>query len=287
MLEVILQSPPWAISPAAAGGLPEEPRRRRPGPGAAGIARTYDLQVRELLLPLLKDEAAVVRKEVLHRFVRAGDKSVSPYLASCIRGGAFVAYDEDEQRMFFEGLARLGGVRFLDVFRERLRLEGDGGAITRLFRRAQVTSRDDPLRRGRAVSGLALAGRPRGQGPHPRGARARRSLSLAGHCDVVVRLSARDSFTESAEEAALRAPQVREDLSAGKTALGERFIFEPADVLVPPPPRPGPPARRRTRPRPWWWRRRRAWIRASRTCPCRTGRCWPRASASSRPMCAT
>jgi len=238
VLEVILQSPlggqarPLLIECLRNADAAVRTR------AVAGLARDYDLKVREVLLPFLKDEAAEVRKEVLLRFVKAGDKSVAPYLASCIRGGPFGGHDEDEQRMFFEGLARLGGMRFLDVFKERLRLEGDGNPFSRFLRRGAVALADDSVRRG-AVAGLALMGTPEAKALLQE-VRDRAENTLASHCEVVVRMASRDGFQQSAQDAALERSAPLEDLASARSVLGERLIFEPADVLVPPPHRPRP-----------------------------------------------
>lgn len=237
VLEVILQSP---LGAHARPLLIECLRNADGGVRAravAGLARDYDLRVREALLPLLKDEAALVRKEVVHRFVKAGDKSVAPYLASCIKGAPFGGVDEDEQRLYFEGLARLGGARFHDVFKEKLRLDGDGGALTRLLRRAPTTLSDDPLRRG-AISALALLDTPEARALIQE-VRDRAENALASHCEVALRLANREDF-QSPEDARLTRSEPLEDLSSAQGLLGDRLIFEPADVLVPPPNRPRP-----------------------------------------------
>ncbi|MCB9528359.1 MAG: HEAT repeat domain-containing protein [Myxococcales bacterium] len=212
---------------------------------AEGLAGAYDLAVRESLLPFLKDPAPVVRRAVVTRFLAAGDRSVSPYLASTIRADIFPGFDEDEQRLYFEALARLGGARFVDVFEHALGLDDEGGGdlLSRFFKRGSQALIDTPTRRG-AVSGLGILG-SREALALIRKVHARADLSLAAHCDVVLRLAARgEAAGEAPADIAPSRAAPLEAVEVGRDKMGSRLLFEPAALAVARPKRPkGPPAR--------------------------------------------
>ncbi|MCB9542442.1 MAG: HEAT repeat domain-containing protein [Myxococcales bacterium] len=213
---------------------------------AEGLAGAYDLAVRESLLPFLKDPAPVVRRAVVTRFLAAGDRSVSPYLASTIRADIFPGFDEDEQRLYFEALARLGGARFVDVFEHALGLDDEGGGdlLSRFFKRGSQALIDTPTRRG-AVSGLGILG-SREALALIRKVHARADLSLAAHCDVVLRLAARgEAAGEAPADIAPSRAAPLEAVEVGRDKMGSRLLFEPAALAVAAPeaPREARPAR--------------------------------------------
>ncbi|MEZ4431608.1 MAG: HEAT repeat domain-containing protein [bacterium] len=213
---------------------------------AEGLAGAYDLAVRESLLPFLKDPAPVVRRAVVTRFLAAGDRSVSPYLASTIRADIFPGFDEDEQRLYFEALARLGGARFVDVFEHALGLDDEGGGdlLSRFFKRGSQALIDTPTRRG-AVSGLGILG-SREALALIRKVHARADLSLAAHCDVVLRLAARgEAAGEAPADIAPSRAAPLEAVEVGRDKMGSRLLFEPAALAVAPPeaPRKARPSR--------------------------------------------
>lgn len=239
VLEVILQSPLAAQArPLLIECLQNDDGRVR-ARAIEGLAQSYDLAVREAILPFLRDQEARVRRAVSQVMRRAGDRSVAPYLAQLVKSGLFGGCDEDEQRLHFEALAMLGGDRFLKVFEARLRLDGDGNALSRLFNRGPVTLTDDPIRRS-ALAGLALLGTPEATAMI-REVQRRGDLTLAGHCDVVVRLAARRDPADD-EIQPIAAASTADDLSASAGLLGDpsAVLFEPAEVLVAPPSRPQP-----------------------------------------------
>lgn len=207
---------------------------------AEGLAGAYDLAVREALLPFLKDPSPVVRRAVVTRFLAAGDKSVAPYLASTIKADIFPGFDEDEQRLYFETLARLGGPRFLNVFEHALGLEDEGGdLLSRFFKRGSSALIDTPTRRG-AVSGLGILG-TREALALIRRAHARADLGLAAHCDVVLRLAARgEAAGEAPADVAPAKARPLEDVDVGRARLGDRVLFDPAALARPGPSIPRP-----------------------------------------------
>ncbi len=212
---------------------------------AEGLAGAYDIAVREALLPFLKDPSPVVRRAVVTRFLAAGDRSVSPYLASTIKSDMFPGFDEDEQRLYFETLARLGGARFLEVFEQSLGLEEESGdLLSRFFKRGSSALIDTPTRRG-AVSGLGILG-SREAVALIRRVHGRADLGLAAHCDVVLRLAARgEAAGEAPEDIAPQKAKPLEDVGVGQGLLGARILFESARLATPgpQPPRPaGAPA---------------------------------------------
>ncbi len=213
---------------------------------AEGLAGAYDLAVREALLPFLKDPDAVVRRAVVTRFLAAGDRSVSPYLASTIRADIFPGFEEDEQRLYFETLARLGGARFLDVFEHALGLGDDsGGGLGRFFKRQSNALIDTPTRRG-AISGLGILG-SREALALIRRVHARADLGLAAHCDVVLRLAARgEAAGEAPADIAPQRAAPLEDVGVGETRMGDRVLFDASALTTPAPaaPRPDPAAAR-------------------------------------------
>ena len=82
------------------------------------LSSPYSRQVRAALLPLLRDSDRNVRESVVCGLAHIGDTTSAPYLAKTIRSPFFGTLDADEQQLYLEGLARLGGDRFIDVFRE-------------------------------------------------------------------------------------------------------------------------------------------------------------------------
>lgn len=213
---------------------------------ANALAGNYDLSVREALLPFLKDPASQVRVAVLARFVAAQDKSVAPYLASTIRSDLFYTFDEDEQRSAFEALAQLGGARFIDVFRDRLRLGGEKSGISKLFNRGSDALIDNETRRA-AISGLGLIGTSEAVAL-VREVHSRADLSLAAHCDVVLRLAVREQ-KKSMPPRDIPPPKAAplEDVGKGEGLMGSALFFRPTDFQDPPPrphtgvPRAAPP----------------------------------------------
>ncbi len=211
-----------------------------------GLSGAYDLQLREALLPLLRDPAATVRRSVLERFAGANDRSVAPYVANTVKSPDFELFDEDEQRAYFEALARLGGERFLDVFRARLRLEGGANKLAKLLKRATDAVHDDPVRRA-AISGLATMNVPAALAL-VREVRDRADHDLAAHCEVALRLAQRGGSEPRQAGAATAGdkpkgatkPAAIDDIEAGRERMGDRRLFEPAMLKVTPPPRPKP-----------------------------------------------
>jgi len=195
---------------------------------ANALAGNYDLSVREALLPFLKDPSSEVRVAVVTRFVAARDKSVAPYLASTIRSDLFFTFDEDEQRSAFEALAHLGGPRFLDVFRDRLRLGGEKTGISKLFNRGSDALIDNEIRRA-VISGLGVVGTSEAVALI-REVHARADLSLAAHCDVVLRLAVRDQ-KKSMPPQDIAPPKAAplEDVSKGERLMGSGLFFAPGD----------------------------------------------------------
>ncbi len=212
-----------------------------------GLSGDYDLSVREALLPLLKDPSPQVRRAIVARFVLFNDRSVSPYLASAVRSSQFYEFEEDEQRLYFEALARLGGSRFLDVFREMLQLEDDdGGLMSRFLKREKSAIADNPTRRA-AISGLAAMGGPAAKDAENliRTVRRKADLSLGSHCDVTLKLAQRGEGGGAAEAADVTGPKPRAplaDVSVGQGRMGERQLFAPSLLQVTPPARPSPKA---------------------------------------------
>lgn len=207
-----------------------------------GLFGAYDLKVREALLPHLKDPDTKVRRAVVTQFAAAGDRSVCPYLASTIRSDIFVQFDEDEQRLYFESLARLGGERFVDVFREHLGLDeggGSAGGLGKLFKRGRDVIHDDPMRRA-AISGLGVLGGQKALAL-VRQVHAKADLELASHCDVVLRLAVRgEARGEAPIAVAPRKAPPLEDVGVGRARMGAKVLFEPDAVRVTPPPRQRP-----------------------------------------------
>ena len=193
------------------------------------LEAAYDLQVREALLPYLKDPDSQVRRAVIGRFVSAEDNSVAPYIANIIRSGEIFAFDEDEQREFFVALAKLGGQRFFDVFAEKLDME-EAGTLDKLLKRAPSAMIDNPTRRG-AISGLAKLGTNKAQALIKQ-VQARADLALAAHCDVMVRLAQRGEVETIAPQA--RRPDAGrvtlEDVEIGRNRMGDRFLFLPQEL---------------------------------------------------------
>lgn len=204
-----------------------------------GMASGYDLTVREAILPFLRDPDSGVRQAVVRVMGAARDRSVAPYIAQLIKSSGFGGFDEDEQRLHFETLARLGGEAFFKVFEARLRMDGDGNAITRLFNRGPVVLTDDPLRRS-ALAGLARLRTPEAIALI-RAAQARADLTLAGHCDVVLRLAARDAPDKSGAAPPPAGPS-DDDLRGADTLLGPAgaVLFQIAELRVAAPVRPMP-----------------------------------------------
>ncbi len=200
---------------------------------ADALAGNYDLTVREALLPFLKDPSSEVRVAVLTRFVAARDKSVAPYLASTIRSDLFFSFDEDEQRSAFEALAHLGGARFIDVFRDRLRLGGEKTGLSKLFSRGTDALIDNETRRA-AISGLGLVGTSEAVAL-VREVHSRADLSLAAHCDVVLRLAVRDQ-KKSRPPQDLAPPKAAplDDVGKGQGLMGTAVFFRAEDFAKPP-----------------------------------------------------
>jgi len=233
VIDVIMSSD---LGPAARPLLMEtlshpEPRVR--AKVADALAGNYDLTVREALLPFLKDPSSEVRVAVLNRFVAARDKSVAPYLASTIRSDLFFSFNEDEQRSAFEALAHLGGARFIDVFRDRLRLGGEKTGLSKLFSRGSDAIIDNETRRA-AISGLGLVGTSEAVALI-REVHSRADLSLAAHCDVVLRLAVRDQ-KKSMPPQDVAPPKAAplDDVSKGQGLMGTAVFFRAADFAKPP-----------------------------------------------------
>ncbi len=221
-----------------------------------GLSGTYDLTVREALLPLLRDPSSKVRKAIVSRFVAFKDKSVATYLGSAIRSSLFFEFDEDEQRLYFEALAKLGGARFMDVYREQLHIDdgGGGGFVGKLLKRGQSTLADNPTRRA-AVSGLAAMGSKDALNLIAE-VKKRADLNLGSHCDVSIRLAQRGDAggaVEALDSSAPKAAEPEEDVGIGESRMGERLVFLPTAMRVAPPTRvrpAGAPPRQEAAPAP-------------------------------------
>ncbi len=195
--------------------------------GIEALAGCYDLSVREALLPLLKDPDAQVRRGVVRRFVEAQDKSVASYLANIIKSGEVFAFGEDEQREVFEAVATLSGNRYLELFEEKLQL-GTEGVLGKLFNKGASAVNDNPTRRA-VVSGLAMMDSSKATALI-RSVQSRADLSLAAHCDVVLRLTQRkpDDDAQLITEAVPEARQ--EDISVGRDRMGDSVLFTPERI---------------------------------------------------------
>lgn len=211
-----------------------------------GLRGAYSQPLRQALLPLLRDPASGVRRAVLSRFAVAADASVATYVAATIKAPMFLEFDDDEQVLFFEALSRLGGERFIEVYRERLHLEeAVQSGIGKLLRRGGGVLYDTSVRRA-ALAGLGLLGTPAALALI-RECHAKADLELAAQCDVALRMAARaEGERRRAPPPAVTAP-VPEDsaavVAAGADLLGSRLVFEIAPLRVEPParPRPAPP----------------------------------------------
>ena len=183
-----------------------------------------EARVREALLPMLKDPDPKVRRTVIKHFVDVQDKSVGTYLANIVRSHELFALEEDEQRELFEGLARLTGERYLDSFRERLGLDEAVG-LGRLMKRGKDTVTDNITRRA-VISGLGVMKTPSAIGLI-REIQTRADLSLAAHCDVVLRLLKRvQTGGESDLEVAVSGENVSlEDVGLGRSRMGAHVLF--------------------------------------------------------------
>jgi hypothetical protein len=210
-----------------------------------GLGKDYDPKTREVFLRLLRDPEPSVRKVVVSHLQESNDKTVAQYVAQVIKAPIFLEFDGDEQRLFFETLARVGGQRFLGVFRERLRME-EGNALTRLLSRGSRLE-DEPMRRAalfglaamRTGQAMALINEVKGKA----------TLELAQQCEIAMRLAQRKgpaiaekASIELEEEApeAVSAEQARKALEVGRDRMGDRLIFSPASLDTRPPARPKP-----------------------------------------------
>lgn len=205
----------------------------------------YGPQLREAVLPLLRDPEPAVRLAVLSRFLDARDPSVVPYVAGTIKAPAFEFADEDEQRAFMEALSELAGERALDPIRARLSLDENAtGSLGRLMGRGPQALVDTPVRRA-ALAGLARLATPSAIALI-RELQGRADLELAAHCEVAARLAQKGRPATSSRRASPNGDLGVEDAAAvvraGEGALGGRLLFEPSAlrVAVPNRPRPSP-----------------------------------------------
>ena len=184
----------------------------------------YDVRLREVLLPLLKDPEPAVRRAVVKRFVRAEDASVGTYMANIIKSGDIYSLGEDEQRELCQALTALSGDRYLQLFRDELKIDESGGLMGLYKRRSQSTVTDTLTRRA-LISGLAAMGSTDALALISE-VKNRADLPLAAHCDVVLRLARRDDGaklifddTDLVEDVAL------EDVSIGKHRMGRDVLY--------------------------------------------------------------
>ena len=162
-------------------------------------------------------------KAVLTRFVSAEDRSVVTYLTHILKSGEFFALSEDEQRELMEAMVHLSGERHIDLIVDKLNITEQSG-ISKLMRRANDAITDNITRRA-AISALALMSTPKANAVI-RDVKARSDLSLAAHCDVVLRLSQRDrSQQSSSADQKSDAPAFLEDISLGASRMGQAFVF--------------------------------------------------------------
>ncbi|MEE2756325.1 MAG: HEAT repeat domain-containing protein [Myxococcota bacterium] len=193
-----------------------------------GLSEQYDLEIREALLPLLKDPEPTVRRAVLKRFVDVNDKSVVTYFAHSIKSGEFFSRGEDEQRELMESLVRLSGEKHLDLLKERLQLEETSG-LSKLLKRGASGVTDNITRRA-VISALGVMNTPAANALI-REVKTRADLSLAAHCDVVIRLSQRASSDDDQEQFELSDEgPADEDLSIGEHRMGRHLLFTLDDL---------------------------------------------------------
>ncbi|MEE2787516.1 MAG: HEAT repeat domain-containing protein [Myxococcota bacterium] len=183
---------------------------------------TYDQAVRQEMLPLLKDPDSTVRRLVIERFIDAKDRSVSPYLANMIKSGEVDAFEEDEQRKLFVGLARLGGEAFFSLFKDQLQL--DERRIGRFLKRKEAALSDSTIRRA-AISALGTIGSSQSSALI-QDVKRRADLALAAHCDVVIRLANRKT-TDDVEhtETDMGQRDRIEDVNVGRHRMGDAVLF--------------------------------------------------------------
>jgi len=188
-----------------------------------GLSEQYDLEIREALLPLLKDPEPDVRRAVLKRFVDVDDKSVVTYMAHALKSGEFFSRGEDEQRELMESLVRLSGEKHIDLLKERLQLEEAGG-LSKFLKRGASGVTDNITRRA-VISALGIMNTPAANALI-RDVKTRADLSLAAHCDVVIRLSQRASKDDGQDRSeSINDGTADEDLSIGEYRMGRRLLF--------------------------------------------------------------
>ncbi len=205
-----------------------------------GLGESHDASVRESLIPLVRDPSERVRRAIVQHFLRAEDRSVSPYLAATIRAGNFGGYTEEDQRLYCLALGELGNDQFLPLFQRRLKMDEGEGFFQKLLRRGSEALKNEPIRRS-IISGLAALGSPDALNLI-REVKERACLELASHCELALQMSNRGEVRAERERSHRRKRTVLkadpDELFTAEGNMGYRLLFEAASLRGAQPVRP-------------------------------------------------
>lgn len=183
----------------------------------------YDQAIREAILPLITDPDERVRSSVLRLAMQKQDRSLVPYLAQVARSNDCYMYSEDELRTLYETVALLGDEKHRQLFEERLDLGSEQSVLGRMFKTKNKAIADTPMRRA-ALSGLAVLGDNKSIALI-RKVHGLAELSLAAHCEVVIKMGARlrEGLGKVVEEQ--QVTRQMDDVSIGADRMGNQLLF--------------------------------------------------------------